>query len=52
MPKPRAANIYKFIKPYVVVSGEKFRLKDPAPGDTHHLHLEDNPRPRGWSKKA
>jgi polyphosphate kinase 2 (PPK2 family) len=43
MPKPRAANFHKFIKPYVVVSGKMFRLKDPDPKDTHHLNSEDKP---------
>ena len=43
MPKPEAANIHKFIRPYVVVSGKKFRLKDHQPGDTHHLNSEDKP---------
>lgn len=43
MPKPKALNLHKFIKPYLVVSGEDFRLKDHDPGDTHHLHSEDKP---------
>ena len=43
MPTPKAANIHKFIKPYVVVSGKKFILKDHDPGDMHHLNSEDKP---------
>jgi PPK2 family polyphosphate:nucleotide phosphotransferase len=43
MPKPKAPNLHKFIKPYLVVSGKDFRLKDHDPGDTHHLHSEDKP---------
>lgn len=51
MPKPKVAN--KFIKPYVVVSGKKFRLKDHDPGETRITCIrKTNPRPRGWSKKA
>jgi PPK2 family polyphosphate:nucleotide phosphotransferase len=43
MPRPKALNLHKFIKPYLVVSGKDFRLKDHDPGDTHHLHSEDKP---------
>jgi len=43
MPKPKAPKLHKFIKPYLVVSGKDFRLKDHDPGDTHHLHSEDKP---------
>ena len=43
MPTPKAANIHNFIKPYVVVSGKKFMLKDHDPGDMHHLNSEDKP---------
>lgn len=43
MPRPKAPNLHKFIKPYLVVSGKDFRLKDHDPGDTHHLHSEDKP---------
>jgi PPK2 family polyphosphate:nucleotide phosphotransferase len=35
--------IHKFIKPYLVTDGEKFRLKDHDPGDTHGLKSEDKP---------
>jgi len=43
MPTPKPANIHNFIKPYVVVSGKKFILKDHDPGDMHHLNSEDKP---------
>jgi PPK2 family polyphosphate:nucleotide phosphotransferase len=43
MPKPKAKNIHKFIKPYLIESGKDFRLKDHDPGDTHHLKSEDKP---------
>lgn len=43
MRNPAAANFNKFIKPYVVVSGKEFRLKDHDPADTHHLSSEDKP---------
>src|SRR5215472_4466456 len=43
MPTPKAVNIRNFIKPYVVVSGKKFILKDHDPGDMHHLNSEDKP---------
>ena len=43
MPTPKAANIHNFIKPYVVVSGKKFILKNHDPGDMHHLNSEDKP---------
>ncbi len=39
--KPR--RVHKFIKPYVIESGDHFRLKDHDPGDTHHLNSEDKP---------
>ena len=38
MPTSKAADTHKFIKPYLVVSGKTFRLKDHDPRDTHHLH--------------
>src|SRR6516162_6490950 len=34
----------KFIKPYRVTDGKKFRLKDVDPGDTGDLKSEDKPR--------
>jgi PPK2 family polyphosphate:nucleotide phosphotransferase len=43
LPKPKAPNLHKVIKPYLVVSGKDFRLRDHDPGDTHHLHSEDKP---------
>lgn len=43
MPKAKAPNIHKFLKPYIVDSGKDFRLKDHDPGDTHHLNSEDKP---------
>ena len=43
MAKIKPKNIHRFIKPYVVTSGKKFRLKDYDPGDTHHLNSEDKP---------
>ena len=43
MPKQKVKNIHKFIKPYLIESGEGFRLKDHDPGDTHHLNSEDKP---------
>jgi PPK2 family polyphosphate:nucleotide phosphotransferase len=43
MPTPKAANIHNFIKPYVVVAGRKFILKDHDPGDMRHLNAEDKP---------
>src|SRR6202140_5484800 len=43
MEKMTAKRVHKFIKPYVVKSGEGFRLKDHDPGDTHHLKSGDKP---------
>jgi hypothetical protein len=43
MATSKAADIRKFIEPYLVVSGKKFQLKDHDPQDTHHLHSEDKP---------
>ena len=36
-------NDQKFIKPYCVTDGEKFRLKDIDPGDTGNVTSEDKP---------
>jgi PPK2 family polyphosphate:nucleotide phosphotransferase len=36
-------DIGKFIAPYKVTSGQRFRLKDHDPADTHHLDKEDKP---------
>lgn len=41
MLKPK--DFHKFIRPYVHESGEKFRLRDHDPADTHHLKSEDRP---------
>lgn len=35
---------HKLAKPFRVVRGDKFRLKDVDPGDTLHLKTEDKPR--------
>jgi len=43
MAKVKPKNIHRFINPYVVTSGKKFRLKHYDPGDTHHLNSEDKP---------
>jgi PPK2 family polyphosphate:nucleotide phosphotransferase len=43
MEKMKAKGVHKFIKPYVVKSGEDFRLKDHEPGDTHGLKSGDKP---------
>lgn len=42
----KTPNMRKFIKPYVVISGKGFRLKDHDPADTHHLSSEDKPKAR------
>jgi PPK2 family polyphosphate:nucleotide phosphotransferase len=39
---------HKFIKPYVVKNGDKFRLKDHHPADTHHLDSKDKPEAKKW----
>jgi PPK2 family polyphosphate:nucleotide phosphotransferase len=41
--KIKHSNIRKFIKPYVIRDGHKFRLQDHDPADTHHLNSEDKP---------
>jgi|SRR5208337_889247 len=43
MEKMKAKQVHEFIKPYVVTSGEKFRLKDYDPRDTHGLKSGDKP---------
>jgi PPK2 family polyphosphate:nucleotide phosphotransferase len=43
MEKMTAKRVHKFIKPYVVKSGEEFRLKDHDPEDTHQLKSGDKP---------
>jgi len=46
MEKMKAERVHKFIKPYVVKSGEGFRLKDHEPSDTHDLKSGDKPEAR------
>lgn len=43
MAKIKTKSIHNFIKPYIVTSGKRFRLKDYDPCDTHHLNSEDKP---------
>ena len=43
MEKSKFKNIRKFIKPYVIENGDKFRIKDVNPADTHQLKSEDRP---------
>jgi PPK2 family polyphosphate:nucleotide phosphotransferase len=43
MEKLKAKRVHKLIEPYLVASGEEFRLKDYDPGDTHDLKLGDKP---------
>jgi PPK2 family polyphosphate:nucleotide phosphotransferase len=43
MEKMKAKRVHQFIEPYVVESGEDFRLKDHDPGDTHGLKSGDKP---------
>ena len=43
MEKMKAKRVHEFIEPYVVESGEKFRLRDHDPGDTHGLKSGDKP---------
>jgi PPK2 family polyphosphate:nucleotide phosphotransferase len=52
MAKNSAANLHKFIKPYVVTSGKHFRLKDYDPGDTHHLNSKDKPQAKKLTKEG
>ena len=52
MPKANPKSIHKFIKPYVVKTGEAFRLKDHDPGDTHHLNSEDKPEAKKMLKQG
>lgn len=50
MSKIKHSRIHEFIQPYVVRSGEGFRLKDYDPGDTHHLKSEDKPEAKKMLK--
>jgi PPK2 family polyphosphate:nucleotide phosphotransferase len=43
MEKMKAERVHKFIKQYLVESGEDFRLKDHDPGGTHGLKSGDKP---------
>jgi PPK2 family polyphosphate:nucleotide phosphotransferase len=43
MEKIKAKRVHEFIEPYVVESGEGFRLKDHDPADTHGLKSGDKP---------
>jgi PPK2 family polyphosphate:nucleotide phosphotransferase len=43
MEKVKAKRVHEFIEPYVVESGEDFRLKDHDPADTHGLKSGDKP---------
>ncbi|HTZ46693.1 MAG TPA: polyphosphate kinase 2 family protein [Verrucomicrobiae bacterium] len=52
MAKPKLKNIHKFIEPYIVTSGEHFRLKDYRPEDTHHLNSEDKPEAKKWLQRG
>lgn len=52
MAKPKLKNIHKFIKPYVITSGQNFRLKDFDPADTHHLNSEDKPEAKKWLEQG
>ncbi|MGC2765646.1 MAG: polyphosphate kinase 2 family protein [Candidatus Acidiferrum sp.] len=48
MATPKLKHVHKFIKPYVITSGDDFRLKDFDPGDTHQLKSEDKPEAKKW----
>jgi PPK2 family polyphosphate:nucleotide phosphotransferase len=48
MSKPHLKDIHKFTKPYLVTSGEDFRLKDFDPGDTRGLPSADKPEAQKW----
>jgi len=43
---------HKFVKPYVVRTGEGFRLKDHDPGDTHKLKSQDKPEVKRWMEEG
>ena len=43
MEKMKAKHVRKLIEPYLVASGDAFRLKDHDPGDTHGLKSGDKP---------
>ena len=52
MPKVNADRIHRFIKPYIVTSGKRFRLKDYDPCDTHHLNSQDKPEAKKILKEG
>lgn len=52
MEKMKAKRVHEFIEPYVVESGEKFRLKDHDPGDTHGLNSEDKPEAKRLTEEG
>ena len=43
MEKMKAERVHKLIEPYLVASGDSFRLKNYDPGDTHDLKSGDKP---------
>lgn len=45
-------NIHKFIAPYVIEDGRKFRLKHYNPADTHHWKSEDKPEAKKWLEQG
>ncbi|HUL34757.1 MAG TPA: polyphosphate kinase 2 family protein [Candidatus Eisenbacteria bacterium] len=45
-------HIRKFIRPYVIEDGKKFRLKDHDPADTHGLGSEDKPEVKKWLEEG
>ncbi len=49
---PKELKYHKFIKPYVVHTGEGFRLKDHDPGDTHKLKSQDKPEATRWLEQG
>ncbi|HEV2101620.1 MAG TPA: polyphosphate kinase 2 family protein [Candidatus Acidoferrum sp.] len=52
MEKMRAKRVHEFIEPYVVESGEKFRLKDHDPADTRGLNSEDKPEAKRLTEEG
>jgi PPK2 family polyphosphate:nucleotide phosphotransferase len=52
MAKIKARKVHQFIRPYVIESGQKFKLKDHDPGDTHHLNSEDKPEAKKILKQG
>jgi PPK2 family polyphosphate:nucleotide phosphotransferase len=55
MPKAQKIDketIHKFIAPYVVSDGSRFRLKDHDPGDTHHLNSQDKPEAKKYLEQG